>query len=142
MSAAPFAPRGLDHVVLRVADLERAVAFYCNVLGCTVERRREDLGLVHLRAGASLVDLVSLDGQSGARLGRGPEREGRNVDHFCLRVEPFDGESIRAHLASHGVEPGEVKPRFGAEGTGPSIYLTDPDGNGVELKGPPAVPTT
>jgi glyoxylase I family protein len=133
---SPFRPLGLDHVVLRVADLDRALAFYCGVLGCTVERRRDDLGLVHLRAGGSLIDLVPLDGELGRKGGAGPGREGRNVDHFALRIAPFDAAAIAAHLRAHGIEPGEVVGRFGAEGEGPSIYLADPDGNGVELKGP------
>ncbi len=124
-----FAIQGLDHVVLRVADLDRAVRFYCEVLGCTEERRLESIGLVQLRAGASLIDLVQAKGA--------PEVAGGNMDHFCLRIEPFDEAAIRSHLATHGVEAGEVARRYGAEGHGPSLYLQDPDGNTVELKGPP-----
>jgi len=121
--------QGLDHVVLRVADLDRAVRFYCDALGCTEERRLESIGLVQLRAGASLIDLVPAEGV--------PEVAGGNMDHFCLRIEPFDEAAIRSHLATHGVEAGEVARRYGAEGHGPSLYLRDPDGNTVELKGPP-----
>lgn len=128
--------RELDHVVLRVADLQKMVAFYCDVLGCTVERRQEDLGLVQLRAGQSMIDLVPVDGPIGRTGGAAPGNEGRNLDHFCVRVEPFDEEAIRSHLRAHGVSGGETKPRFGAEGLGPSIYLSDPEGNTVELKGP------
>lgn len=134
----PFRLRGLDHVVLRVADLERSMRFYCDVLGCTLEKTQERLGLTHLRAGDTLIDLVTLDGELGRAGGAGPGREGRNVDHFALRIAPFDAASLVSHLRAHGVEPGEVVSRFGAEGDGPSIYITDPDGNGVELKGPPA----
>jgi catechol 2,3-dioxygenase-like lactoylglutathione lyase family enzyme len=132
----PFRLRGLDHVVLRVADLDRAMRFYCEVLGCTHEKTQEHLGLTHLRAGETLIDIVTLDGTLGQAGGAGPAKEGRNVDHFALRIAPFDGEAILQHLRAHGVEPGEIVSRFGAEGDGPSIYLTDPDGNGVELKGP------
>jgi catechol 2,3-dioxygenase-like lactoylglutathione lyase family enzyme len=132
--------KAIDHVVLRVADLERAIRFYCVVLGCTVERRRDDLGLVHLRAGRSQVDLVNLDGQLGRQGGAGAKptlaEGGRNMDHFCIQVDPFDEAAIAAHLRAHGVEPGAVSQRFGAEGTGPSMYVADPDGNVVELKGP------
>ncbi len=124
-----FAIKGLDHVVLRVADLERAVRFYCEVLGCAEERRVESIPLVQLRAGAALIDLVPAGGK--------PEVAGGNMDHFCLRIEPFDEDALRAHLGSHGVEVGEVARRYGAEGHGPSLYLQDPDGNTVELKGPP-----
>jgi catechol 2,3-dioxygenase-like lactoylglutathione lyase family enzyme len=130
--------RGLDHLVLRVRDLEQMIDFYCRVIGCTVERRRDDLGLVHLRAGGSQIDLVPVDGPLGRAGGAAPGTEGRNVDHFCLRVEPFDADEIAAHLRAHGVRFDPVKQRFGADGTGPSIYVHDLEGNVVELKGPPA----
>ena len=129
---------GLDHLVLRVRDARRMTRFYCDVLGCQVERVREELGLTHLRAGEAMIDLVALDGELGRKGGASAGIEGRNVDHFCLRVEPFDAAALVSHLASHGVTAGEVKQRFGAEGTGPSLYLTDPEGNVVELKGPSA----
>lgn len=128
--------RELDHVVLRVADLRKMLAFYCDVLGCTVERRQEDLGLVQLRAGRSMIDLVPVDGPIGRAGGAAPGKEGRNLDHFCVRVEPFDEDAIRRHLRAHGISGGDTKKRFGAEGAGPSIYLCDPEGNTVELKGP------
>ncbi len=137
--AAPFALRRIDHIVLRVRDAERAIAFYVGVLGCTVDKRRDDLGLVHLRAGDNLIDLVTHDGKLGRAGGALAGREGRNLDHLCLRIEPFDEAAIRERMARHGVEvDGEVQNNHGAEGTGPSIYLRDPDGNGVELKGPAA----
>lgn len=136
MTMAAIRIRELDHVVLRVADLERMLRFYCGVLGCTVERRCDELGLVQLRAGRSMIDLVPIDGPIGRKGGAAPGREGRNLDHFCLRVEPFDGEAIRAELQAQGVAAGPVETRFGAEGRGPSIYVTDPEGNVVELKGP------
>jgi catechol 2,3-dioxygenase-like lactoylglutathione lyase family enzyme len=133
--------RDIDHLVLRVSDLDAMLRFYVGVLGCSIERRRDDLGLVQLRAGRSLIDLATLDGKLGRAGGAAPGREGRNLDHFCLRVEePFDGEAIRAALREQGIETGEVQSRYGAEGQGPSIYLTDPEGNTVELKGPPSAP--
>ncbi|MOA04997.1 hypothetical protein D3C78_1245750 [compost metagenome] len=106
------------------------------VLGCTVAKRREDLGMVHLRAGASMIDLVDVEGPLGRPGGPAASSERRNVDHFCLRIEPFDEHSILAHLASHGLEAEKAVQRFGADGTGPSIYCSDPDGNQLELKGP------
>jgi glyoxylase I family protein len=133
----PIRIREIDHVVLRVADLERAQAFYCGVLGCTIERQLKERGLTQLRAGRSLIDLVVVDSEFGRKLGAGPGREGRNMDHFCLRIEPFDAAEILAHLKAHGLAPDAPAPRYGAEGTGPSIYVEDPDGNTVELKGPP-----
>ena len=130
--------REIDHIVLRVSDLQRMLHFYCEVLGCPVEKRQEEIGLVQVRAGSSLIDLVPVDGKLGRMGGAPPGAEGRNMDHFCLRVEPFDADAIRAHLSAHGVQAGKVESRYGAEGEGPSIYLSDPQGNVVELKGPPS----
>jgi catechol 2,3-dioxygenase-like lactoylglutathione lyase family enzyme len=133
----PFALKNIDHLVFRVSSLERSIAFYENVVGCQVVKKREDLGLVHLRAGRSMIDLVSLSGRLGSLGGAGPGSEGRNVDHLCLRIEPFDAESLIAHLHENGVEPlGPVSDNFGAEGDGPSLYFKDPDGNVIEFKGP------
>ena len=128
--------REIDHLVLRISDLERMLHFYCEVLGCTVERRDERLGLIQLRAGRSLIDLVTVQGELGRPGGPPAGAGGRNLDHFCVRVEPFDPEAIRAYLAGRGVSAGELALRYGAEGSGPSMYLTDPEGNTVELKGP------
>jgi catechol 2,3-dioxygenase-like lactoylglutathione lyase family enzyme len=133
-----FTIKGIDHVVIRAADLERAVAFYRDVLGCAVERVREDLGLVHMRAGSTLIDLISVGGALGRAGGAAPGSVGRNMDHFCLRIEPFDEEDLRAHLAARGIPAGDVQTNYGAEGNGPSLYISDPDGNTIELKGPPA----
>jgi catechol 2,3-dioxygenase-like lactoylglutathione lyase family enzyme len=130
--------RDIDHLVLRVSDLDRMLAFYCGVLGCTIERRQDAIGLVQLRAGRSLLDLVPVDGELGRAGGVAPGPEGRNLDHFCFRVDPFDEAAIRSHLREHGVSAGPVESRYGAEGAGPSLYLSDPEGNVVELKGPPA----
>ena len=129
--------RDIDHVVLRVSDLDRMLEFYCGVLGCTLERNKDDIGLVQLRAGRSLVDLVPVEGELGRKGGAAPGREGHNMDHVCFRLESFDEASLSEHLSRHGVEPGRVVSRYGAEGEGPSIYVEDPEGNTVELKGPP-----
>ncbi len=126
----------IDHVVLRVIDLEAMTRFYCEVLGCRVERRQEEIGLVQLRAGASLIDLVPIDGKLGRHGGAAPGVEGHNMDHLCLRVEEYDEEAILRHLEAHGVRVGELGSRYGARGEGPSIYLYDPQGNMIELKGP------
>lgn len=128
---------GIDHIVLRVRDLERMAAFYCDVLGCRVERRREDLGMVHLRAGRSLIDLVDVAGTLG-RAFAGSPYAGPALDHFALRVESFEADAIRRDLGAFGVEPSNVQQNFGAEGDGPSLYLSDPEGNRIELKGPPS----
>jgi len=127
--------RGLDHVVLRVSDVARSLRFYCDVLGCAVERRSDALGLVQLRAGASLIDLVDVASPLGRLGGAAPGAEARNLDHFALQLAGFDADAIRAHLEAHGVEAGDVAQRYGALGMGPSLYVRDPDGNVVELKG-------
>src|SRR6202795_659441 len=124
--AAALDIAALDHVVLRVADLARATVFYRDVLGCPVEKWQPELGLLQLRAGAALIDLVPLDGKLGREGGAGPGAEGRNLDHFCVRLERFDEAALRAHLAKHGVACGEVVQRYGAEGNGPSLYIEDP----------------
>ncbi len=99
-------------------------------------RSDADIGLVQLRAGRCLLDLVPVDGALGRAGGAAPGKEGRNLDHFCFRIDPFDEDEIRNHLAAHGVEAGEIASRYGAEGQGTSIYVKDPEGNVVELKGP------
>jgi catechol 2,3-dioxygenase-like lactoylglutathione lyase family enzyme len=131
----PIQIQGFDHIVLRVRDKDRMLAFYTGVLGCSVDWDRPDLGLTHLRAGRDLIDLVTLDGPLGRIGGADPGSEGRNLDHFCLRVAPFDESAIRAHLARHAVQIDDSGPRYGAEGEGPSLYVHDPEGNTVELKG-------
>jgi len=133
--------QGIDHLVLRVSDVAAMLGFYRDVLGCPVERRQDDIGLIQLRAGCSLIDLVPVDGSLGRAGGAAPGKEGRNLDHFCLRVEPFDESAIRARLEAHGVEAGPLASRYGAEGEGPSLYVTDPEGNVVELRGPAATRT-
>ncbi len=127
---------GIDHIVLRVVDADAMERFYCAALGCTVVRREEKVGLIQLRAGAALIDLVPVDGELGREGGAAPGEEGRNLDHFCLRVEPFDGDALRGHLAGFGVEAGPVTSRVGAEGRGNSLYFDDPEGNRIEFKGP------
>ena len=128
---------GIDHVVLRVADLDRSIRFYSDVLGCREERRVEALGLVQLRAGAHLIDLVDVAAPLGRAGGVAPGEKGRNLDHFAVSLARFDAAEIRLHLERCGVEPGDVAERYGALGMGPSMYIRDPDGNVVELKGAP-----
>jgi glyoxylase I family protein len=137
MQEIPFRLQRIDHIVLRVRDVDAMRAFYCDVLGCSVERRQDGIGLLQLRAGESLIDLVGVEGKLGRMGGAAPGAEGRNLDHLCLRVEPFDRDAIIAHLQAHGVRLGEFGSRYGAEGEGPSQYMFDPEDNMVELKGPP-----
>lgn len=138
--SVPFTVERIDHVVFRVRDLPRSIAFYRDVLGCHVVRERTHLGLAHLRAGASMIDLVDVEGTLGQRGGTAAGQAGRNVDHLCLRIEPFDEQRLTRHLAAFGISPpGKASLNFGAEGDGLSLYFHDPDGNAIELKGPSGV---
>lgn len=128
--------RAIDHIVLRVRDIDAMRRFYCDVLGATHVAWRPQFGMSHLKVGSAMIDLITVDGKLGKAGGAAPGREGRNLDHLCLRVEPFEQDAIVEHLARHGVAVGEIARRYGAEGNGISIYLTDPEGNTVELKGP------
>lgn len=133
----PFEIQRIDHVVLRVQDLARALHFYRDILGCTVARERPSLGMVHLHAGSAMIDLVSVDGPLGVKGGAAAGGEGRNMAHLCLRVEPFGDVPLQAYFKAHGIAVDAPAGRnFGAEGDGLSLYIHDPDGNGVELKGP------
>ena len=122
--------RNIDHVVIRAADIGRSTRFYCEVLGCREERRVDRIGLVQMRAGACMIDLFDAKNNP-------PPADNGNMDHFALRLETFDETAIRAYLAEHGIAADEAESRYGAEGDGPSIYIKDPGGNTVELKGPP-----
>lgn len=129
---APFNIVGIDHIVLRATDPAALERFYLNVLGLSFEKRQGELA--QLRAGNALIDIVPA-GEAGPAGGTS-RTGGANVDHLCLRVEPFDAAAIAKHLAGQGVACGAETLRYGAEGNGPSIYLRDPEGNGIELKGP------
>jgi catechol 2,3-dioxygenase-like lactoylglutathione lyase family enzyme len=135
--AIPFTLGKLDHVVLRVRDLDASLRFYQGVLGCTLDKVQDKIGLWQVRAGDSLIDLIPLDGVLGKLGGAAPGAEGRNLDHFAIQVTPFNEGAIRTHLAAHAVAITDSGRRYGAQGDGPSIYIRDPDGNTVELKGPP-----
>jgi catechol 2,3-dioxygenase-like lactoylglutathione lyase family enzyme len=129
--SAPFSLAGIDHIVLRTVDVRRALAFYCELLGCVIEREQPQLGLTQLRAGRNLIDLVTLEGPLGAGP---PPGEGRNLEHFCLTLAPFDEPQLQAWFAGHGVTIRSPALRYGAGGEGRSFFVTDPDGNHIELK--------
>ncbi len=131
----PINIRLIDHVVIRVKNLEQMIDFYSDVLGCRLERQPGEGRLAQLRAGSSMIDLVDVTGALGRRGGGSPDPDARNMDHVCLQVEPWDADAIRTHLKRHSVEVGDVNTRYGALGSGPSFYINDPEGNTVELKG-------
>ena len=137
MTKNPITIQGIDHVVIRANDVAGVLEFYRDVLNCPLERQLDDLGLYQLRAGSALIDIVDAAGELGRQAGNPPDPAARNMDHLCIAIEPWDAAAIAAHLQSHGIEVGETVTRYGARGNGPSIYITDPEGNTIELKGPP-----
>ena len=130
-----FRVTDIDHIVLRTSNAESLLRFYVDVLGCPIERDRRDIGLIQLRAGRALIDIVPVDSELGKMGGRAPGHEGKNLDHFCLTVEPFEADAVVGYLNQHGIDCGAPSRRYGARGFGPSVYIQDPDGNTVELKG-------
>lgn len=126
--------KAIDHIVLRTGKLDTMLQFYCAVLGCVEERRLADLGLVQLRAGAALIDLVDITGELGRQGGGPPRQDGRNMDHVCLLIEGMDEQQLQEYLGQHGIPAGEFAERYGATGFGQSVYIEDPEGNVVELK--------
>ena len=128
-------PKALDHIVLRTERYQDLIDFYCEVLGCVVERSlSEDIGLTQLRAGSSLIDIVDVNGELGKAGGPAPQSLGNNVDHFCLQIEKFDEKELKSYLQGKGVEVGDFQERYGAQGTGRSLYLKDIAGNNIELR--------
>jgi catechol 2,3-dioxygenase-like lactoylglutathione lyase family enzyme len=118
----------LDHVVLRVADMERSVAFYEGLGLATVrleEWRRGEAPFVSMRVDAHTI----IDLQIG-------EVTGINIDHFALVVEGVDLTELAASGRFGDVHP--PRDLYGARGVGQGIYVKDPDGHNVELRTYPA----
>ena len=131
----PINLTGIDHVVLRARNFEGLIGFYTEVIGCGLERVSPNYGIAQLRAGRSLVDIVDASGRLGQAGGNAPDHEAENMDHFCLQIQPWNEAAIIEHLKNHGVTVGQVEQRYGARGNGPSLYIQDPEGNHLELKG-------
>lgn len=130
----PFNVQAIDHVVIRSANAAELVAFYVDAIGCKLAWDRPELGLAHLEAGDAMLDIVDIDGPLGKNGVSSPAGPGRNVDHLCLRIAPFDFDVLKIHFAAFGIVIDPPQSRYGARGHGLSIYLTDPEGNGIELK--------
>ena len=125
----------LDHVVFRTNKLDRMLHFYCEVLGCAVERTLPDgQGLTQLRAGAALIDIVTVDSKLGQAGGGPPSQVGRNVDHVCLQMDAVSEADLLSYLDQHGISHSDFEIRYGADGFGRSVYLNDPEGNVIELR--------
>ena len=125
----------IDHIVLRTNKLEEMLMFYCDVLGCKVERATEkQVGLTQLRAGSALIDIVDVDSELGRLGGQAPTNQDNNLDHFCLQLAPIDEQALSLHLKKHGIDVPDFERRYGAQGYGLSVYIKDPQGNTVELR--------
>jgi catechol 2,3-dioxygenase-like lactoylglutathione lyase family enzyme len=135
-SKPPFALEGIDHILLLVSGMKPAVRFYTEVLGCTVEGALPQFGMLQLRAGAALIDLVDIAAPE-ASWAKPPAAGGRNFDHLCLALGAYDEAKLRRHL--HRVEIIEEGVHGGSRGESLSLYVRDPSGNVIELKGPPPV---
>jgi catechol 2,3-dioxygenase-like lactoylglutathione lyase family enzyme len=124
--------RSLDHLVLRVRDLDRSLAFYQGLLSLRVEgleqHRRGERPFVSLRVGESLLDLVPDPGYEP-----GPAAQAGLV-HFCVTLGEFAATVRRLRAAGVPFLEDEPVARAGARGVAPSIYAQDPDGYVVELK--------
>lgn len=131
----PIGIRAIDHVVLRSDNIASLLQFYGVVLGCVTERELgPEFGLIQLRAGKSLIDLVDVNGELGRMGGPAPGKDGHNLDHFCLEIDAMDEQTLLDWLAANQVKVSGFEQRYGANGFGRSVYIQDPDGNTVELK--------
>ena len=127
---------GIDHIVIRARNPSAMIEFYAGVLGCAVERDvSAEIGLTQLRAGSALIDIVAVDSVLGQKGGAAPGESGNNMDHFCLKIETVDETALTDFLKTHNVSFSDFERRYGGEGYGRSIYVTDPEGNVVELRG-------
>jgi catechol 2,3-dioxygenase-like lactoylglutathione lyase family enzyme len=128
-------PTAIDHIVLRTDRYHELIDFYCDIIGCTLERETSaEFGLTQLRAGNALIDIVDVNGELGKKGGAAPAQTARNLDHFCLQIEAFDEAGLIDWLHSRGIDCGEFQQRYGAQGMGRSLYITDAAGNTLELR--------
>lgn len=127
--------KGIDHIVLRTDNVDAMLHFYRDVLCCEIERELADeVGLIQLRAGTALIDLVRVDSELGRIGGEAPSGKGHNMDHVCFVIRRLGEEELLDYLKQQGMAVQEFADRYGAEGFGRSIYIDDPDGNTIELK--------
>jgi catechol-2,3-dioxygenase len=123
-------PATLDHLVLKLRNEAAMIAFYTDILGLEAER------LEDYRNGQALFPSIRINPTTLIDLFpttlEAPVTP--NLDHFCLTLDGASWEQVRQRLIEHDVEIDGPHTRWGALGDGQSIYVTDPDGNGVELK--------
>ena len=135
----PFSLVGIDHVVFLVDDMAKALQFYGEVLGCQPGYTYPRLGMEQVWCGNALIVLWDTT-HPGAAGAVPPVVGGRNVDHVCIALSPFDEDELIGHLNAHNVTIDRTAFHGGARGMGSSIYIFDPFGNKLELKGPPVYP--
>lgn len=138
-TAIPFSLVGIDHIVFLVNDMDQALKFYENVLGCQRGYSYPSLGMEQVWCGSALIVLWDTT-HSGGKSAAPDIAGGRNVDHVCLATSPFDHDEMRAHLQLHGVKIEKEAYHGGARGMGHSFYILDPFGNTLEIKGPADYP--
>lgn len=127
--ACPIDYHGLDHVVLRVTDIQRSLDFYTRNLGMALERIIEDAQIYQVRCGRHLIDLQVVP--SGTTLA---ERTSRGIDHVCVLLRGDFGRVVEyLHAQQITITFGPVE-LYGATGFGTSVYVLDPDGYTIELK--------
>lgn len=126
----------MDHIVLNVSDIDRALTFYCDILGLPGERvedyraGRVRFPSVRINEG-TIIDLFPPEFHNKV-LGEG---FAENLNHLCLTLENEDIQEVIAYLKERGIEiETGPAPRWGARGMGTSIYFRDPDNNLVELR--------
>lgn len=134
----PFNVVGLDHVVILVTDMQKALDFYQGILGLPHGYAFPDIAMEQLWVGTELLVLIDISTPKGAGA-IPPVSGGRNMDHFCISLVPYDKDALRAYLVDQGVEIVNEAFHSGARGMGEAIYVLDPFGNKVELKGPPTI---
>jgi len=130
-----FKIKRLDHLVIKTTNIKEMMSFYCFILGYKIQRDSlKETGLLELSAGESMIDLFDSKHESNLNRLSG-ESKNNNIDHFCILLDNFDETDIKVHLKSFGVACSEIEMNYGSSGYGPSVYIHDPDGNKVELKG-------
>ena len=124
----------MDHIVLRVKDVEESLKFYCETLGMQSERvdqwKAGEVRFPSARLNAdTIIDFFATDQETIAKDGV------KNQDHYCMVIEPTDMDELKAKFEAMGVEiqagPGK---RWGSHGDGTSLYIYDPDNTVVELR--------
>jgi glyoxylase I family protein len=125
----PFVIDCIDHVLVIVGGMDGALRFYEGVLGCGVESRLPQYGMVELRAGTSHIDLVDANVAEGS-WAKPAVAGDRNVHHVALRLGHVSEKALRDYLSAQGVSILEERVE---DDDNVSFYVADPSGNTIEL---------